>query len=139
MPSLGVRVTAALLPEVARASLCIDLSASSFEPKVVRLAQTRSGAKPCPAGMRRLVVERRSAALTRLLGHQPSVAVGGIMTVLYCAVKLNRAGYGIELNPLYWRDGVAHVQSIALKAAAPTLFDVADPAASNDDDEDLAA
>lgn len=49
----------------------------------------------------------------------------GIMTVPYCAVRLGRIGWGSELNPLYWRDGVAHVEGIAAKANAPTLFDVA--------------
>ena len=35
----------------------------------------------------------------------------GIMTVPYCAVKLGRVGVGVELSPLYWRDGVEHVRS----------------------------
>lgn len=49
---------------------------------------------------------------------------GGIMTVPYCAMKLGRSSIGIELNPVYWRDGVAHVQGVADKLGAPTLFDV---------------
>lgn len=48
----------------------------------------------------------------------------GIMTVPYCALKLRRQGWGVELNPVYWRDGVAHVQGIADQLAAPTLFDL---------------
>lgn len=47
----------------------------------------------------------------------------GIMTVPYCAVKAGRVGVGIELNPLYWRDGVAHVEGVARGLNAPTLFD----------------
>jgi hypothetical protein len=50
----------------------------------------------------------------------------GIMTVPYCALKLRRQGWGVELNPVYWRDGVAHVQGIADQLAAPTLFDLVD-------------
>lgn len=51
---------------------------------------------------------------------------GGIMTVPYCALKLGRSGIGIELNPIYWRDGVAHVQGVADDLATPTLFDLLD-------------
>ena len=50
---------------------------------------------------------------------------GGIMTVPYCAVKAGRVGWGVELNPLYFRDGVAHVETIAAAVNAPTLFDLA--------------
>ena len=54
----------------------------------------------------------------------------GIMTVPYCAVKLGRVGVGVELSPLYWRDGVAHVEGIAAKRSMPTLFAVdVEPAA----------
>jgi hypothetical protein len=49
---------------------------------------------------------------------------GGLMTVPYCAVKLGRAAIGIELNPLYFRDGVAYVRSVAGSVKAPTLFDL---------------
>jgi hypothetical protein len=49
----------------------------------------------------------------------------GLMTVPYCAVKLGRHGIGVELNPTYWRDGVAYVQAAARKAQVPTLFDLA--------------
>lgn len=49
---------------------------------------------------------------------------GGIMTVPYCAMKLGRSSIGIELNPIYWRDGVAHVKGVADQLSAPTLFDL---------------
>jgi len=49
---------------------------------------------------------------------------GGLMTVPYCAVKLGRRGVGVELNPDYWRDGVAYVEAAARKAQVPTLFDL---------------
>lgn len=48
---------------------------------------------------------------------------GGIMTVPYCAVKMDRYGIGIELNPDYFRDGVAYLQTADEQKNAPTLFD----------------
>ncbi len=54
---------------------------------------------------------------------------GGIMTVPYCAMKAGRSSVAVELNPIYWRDGVAHVQGIADKIGAPTLFDVLEASA----------
>lgn len=48
----------------------------------------------------------------------------GIMTVPYRAVKLGRVGIGVELNPVYWRDGIAHVESVARQHATPSLFDL---------------
>jgi hypothetical protein len=50
---------------------------------------------------------------------------GGLMTVPYCALKLGRGAMGIELNPAYFADGVAYVESVAGKVKAPTLFDFA--------------
>jgi hypothetical protein len=52
---------------------------------------------------------------------------GGLMTVPYCAVKAGRRGAGIELNPGYFRDGVAYVKSVADEASMPTLFDLLEP------------
>lgn len=49
---------------------------------------------------------------------------GGIMTVPYCALKAGRVGWGIELNPVYWRDGVHHVEGAARQINAPSLFDL---------------
>ncbi|MFB4306923.1 DNA methyltransferase [Actinomadura sp. GTD37] len=49
---------------------------------------------------------------------------GGLMTVPYCALKLDRRGIGIELNPRYFADGVAYVESVAREARTPTLFDL---------------
>lgn len=56
----------------------------------------------------------------------------GLMTVPYCAVKLGRRGVGVELNPAYWRDGVAYVEAAARKASIPTLFDLIAPDAAPD-------
>lgn len=48
---------------------------------------------------------------------------GGLMTVPYMAVKMNRRGYGVELNPDYFRDGVGYLKSAEEQLETPTLFD----------------
>lgn len=48
---------------------------------------------------------------------------GGLMTVPYTAVKMNRRGYGIELNADYFRDGVGYLKSAEEQYDTPTLFD----------------
>lgn len=48
---------------------------------------------------------------------------GGLMTVPMTAVKMKRCGYGIELNPDYFRDGVGYLQDAEAEVEAPTLFD----------------
>jgi DNA modification methylase len=48
---------------------------------------------------------------------------GGIMTVPMTAVKMGRRGYGIELNPDYYRDGVGYLQAAEDEIEMPTLFD----------------
>lgn len=48
---------------------------------------------------------------------------GGLMTVPYVAVKLNRRGYGIELNEEYWQYGCRYMYEIEYKKTVPTLFD----------------
>lgn len=47
----------------------------------------------------------------------------GLMTVPMTAVKMGRRGYGIELNPDYFRDGVGYLQAAEDDVASPTLFD----------------
>lgn len=49
----------------------------------------------------------------------------GLMTVPYIAVKMERRGYGIELNSEYWADGVGYCRAAEQKRLMPTLFDVA--------------
>ena len=39
------------------------------------------------------------------------------------AVKMHRRGYGCELNPDYFRDGVGYCKAEEEKIDAPTLFD----------------
>lgn len=48
---------------------------------------------------------------------------GGLMTVPMTAVKMKRRGYGIELNPDYFRDGVGYLQAAEDEMDEPTLFD----------------
>lgn len=48
---------------------------------------------------------------------------GGLMTVPVTAIKMGRMGYGIELNPDYFRDGVGYLQAAEDEVEAPTLFD----------------
>lgn len=48
---------------------------------------------------------------------------GGLMTVPYRAIKHGRRGYGVELNPGYFLDGVAHCQAMEASVGMPSLFD----------------
>ena len=50
---------------------------------------------------------------------------GGLMTVPYRAVLLGRLGLGVELNPGYFLDGVAHCKAAEQKMSMPSLFDYA--------------
>lgn len=49
---------------------------------------------------------------------------GGLMTVPMSAVKMGRFGYGCELNPDYFRDGVGYLQAAEEEREIPTLFDL---------------
>lgn len=49
---------------------------------------------------------------------------GGVMSVPYQAVKMKRRGVGIELNPTYWKYGVAFCERAEKEMLAPTLFDL---------------
>ncbi len=48
---------------------------------------------------------------------------GGLMSVPMTAVKMGRRGYGIELNPDYFRDGVGYLKQAETEDTALTLFD----------------
>lgn len=48
---------------------------------------------------------------------------GGLMTVPMTAVKMGRRGYGCELNPDYFRDGVSYCEAAENDIDTPTLFD----------------
>lgn len=49
---------------------------------------------------------------------------GGLMTVPLTAIKMGRRGYGIELNPDYFRDGVGYLKQYEDTQEQLTLFDV---------------
>ena len=48
---------------------------------------------------------------------------GGLMTVPYMAVKMNRYGIGCELSEDYFRDGVGYLQEAENQIEMPSLFD----------------
>jgi len=48
---------------------------------------------------------------------------GGLMTVPYCAVRMRRHGYGIELSPAYYLDGAAYCAAAEREMSMPDLFD----------------
>lgn len=48
---------------------------------------------------------------------------GGLMSVPMTAVKMGRRGYGIELNPDYFRDGVGYLKQAEAEETSLTLFD----------------
>lgn len=56
---------------------------------------------------------------------------GGLMTVPYCAILLERFGLGCELNPGYFADGVKYCKAASEKNRTPTLFDLLE----NEDDD----
>lgn len=49
---------------------------------------------------------------------------GGLMTVPYMAVKMDRRAAGIELNSDYFRDGLGYLQEAETERDVPTLFDL---------------
>lgn len=50
----------------------------------------------------------------------------GLMTVPYCAVRLDRQGWGCDLNSTYFADGAVYLEAAAQGRLAPTLFDLVD-------------
>ena len=55
---------------------------------------------------------------------------GGLMTVPYTAVKMDRRGAGIELNADYFRDGLGYLQEAEDARDVPTLFDLVEGVAT---------
>jgi hypothetical protein len=62
---------------------------------------------------------------------------GGLMTVPYRAILKGRKGYGIELSPAYFADGISYCKAAENKLNNPGLFDLVD--AESAEDEPLAA
>jgi DNA modification methylase len=48
---------------------------------------------------------------------------GGLGSTAYTAIKMNRRGYSIELNPDYHRCAVGYLRAAEYKKSVPTLFD----------------
>ena len=48
---------------------------------------------------------------------------GGLGTTAFVAIRLNRIGYTVELNPLYWENGVKYCRDAEVERSTPTLFD----------------
>jgi len=48
----------------------------------------------------------------------------GLFTVPYIAMKLDRVGFGIELNPEYYAAGVKYCEIMQQEKSMPTLFDM---------------
>ena len=48
----------------------------------------------------------------------------GLFTVLERAVRMDRKGYGVELNADYFRDGVGYLKAAEAHVEMPTLFDL---------------
>jgi len=64
---------------------------------------------------------------SRIIGKPGELVLdpfGGLMTVPYCALKMGRRGYGIELNSEYFADGVGYCRAMEEKVNMPTLFDM---------------
>lgn len=59
---------------------------------------------------------------------------GGLMTVPYRALHLGRRGYGVELNTGYWADGVKYLQAEEREQRMPSIFDLLEANASEDND-----
>ena len=60
---------------------------------------------------------------------------GGLMTVPYVAVKMERYGIGTELNADYFRDGVGYLKSAEAAIDQPTLFDFVESQNAEDQKE----
>ena len=69
------------------------------------------------------IVERAIEAYS-MPGETVFDPFGGIMTVPYCALRMDRRAIGVELNPDYFADGVAYVEEAAAGGRAPDLFDL---------------
>jgi DNA modification methylase len=59
---------------------------------------------------------------------------GGLGTVPYCALKLKRRGYAVELNPAYYLDMAAYCAAASRERSMPGLFDVLQVAANQMDE-----
>ena len=85
-------------------------------------SQRRQALHVCPLQLE--IIERIINRYTNK-GDLVADPFGGIMSVPHMAVKMERRGWGCELNPDYFRDGVGYLQEAESKRDVPTLFDFA--------------
>ncbi len=74
---------------------------------------------PLPLDIVERVIAQRS-----MPGETVLDPFGGLMTVPYCAVKMKRRGVGIELSPLYFKDGLSYLEMAEREVTTPTFFDL---------------
>ena len=79
-----------------------------------------------------LDIVERSIILYSDIGDVVLDPFAGLFTVPYCAIKLGRVGYGIELNTDYYNDGKLYCEQAEQKKLAPTLFDLLEETKQND-------
>lgn len=75
---------------------------------------------PLPLDIVRRLIDRYSSP-----GELVGDPFGGLMSVVYQALLMNRRGWACELNPDYFQAGARYCQEAAYKQAIPTLFDFA--------------
>ncbi|MVM36059.1 DNA methylase N-4 [Spirosoma sp. HMF4905] len=73
---------------------------------------------PLPLDIVRRLIDRYSNP-----GDLVGDAFGGLMSVPYQALLMDRRGWGCELNYDYFKPGVKYCQQVERKQAIPTLFD----------------
>lgn len=92
---------------------------------ILRGATLRAALGPTLVG--RLESERLSTPVTRLF-HASILSLCGLGTVPMMAVRMDRRGRGVELNPGYWLDSVKYLEAEERSQDMPTLFDFGETA-----------
>lgn len=101
--------------------------------RILNMLQPRKGREMHLCPLQFDIVERAIEEFS-MPGEVVLDPFGGIMTVPYCAQRMGRRAIGVELNPDYFRDGVAYAEAAAAGGTGPSLFDLleapAEPAAA---------
>jgi DNA modification methylase len=93
-------------------------------PRVLTL-NTRQKQKGLRAHCCPLQIKLVERLITRYSNEGDAVydPFGGIMTVPYCAIKMNRRGIACELNEEYFRDGLRYLEQAERDKRTRALFD----------------
>lgn len=91
--------------------------------RTLNMLQQRKGREMHLCPLQFDIVERAIEDFT-MPGEVVFDPFGGIMTVPYCALRMGRRAIGVELNPDYFRDGVAYAEAASAGGAGPGLFDL---------------